>query len=370
MDMTTNNKRRDPRGTHLYSNLRKSISNGELNPGECLPSARELQKEYGISYHATLAALARLGQEGLVVRKQGSGTYVADSPNLTGGDGQGTTIRVIESYSSHFSEMFLEPLASAVREELEKLECRHSVSVLRKESTWSLEDWAQRIRAATEVGDADVVLHICPSEPWLSLPTTRPTVFVAQDMETAWTETSGFDVVTVNARQSGAIASRYLREIGCKRVAMVGVRYADGRLSPHSYQRLRGFEMERDAAIPESMMFTCKRHTPSSGAEVVPEILALDPLPDAVFAATDDLAQGLCHALLAHGIQPGRDMKVIGCDGQPPLYPQDPILTSVAAPLPELGRAAVRMALQRAKNPESVAQNLLLTCTLRKGDTA
>lgn len=368
--METYSKVRDPRGTLLYSNLRKRISSGELKPGECLPSARELQKEFGISYHATLAALGRLEKETLITRKQGSGTFVSDSPGQTGSDGQGTAVRVVASFHSHFGELFLSPLLGTVRTELEKQGARHSIAILRKEDAWSNEEWVQRIQETADTGNADVVLHVCPSEPWLSLPTTRPTVFVAQDMETAWAETRGYDIVTVNARQSGAIASRYLREVGCERVAMVGVRWSDGRLSPHSYQRLRGFEMERDAAIPESMMFTCKRHTPSSGAEVVPEILALDPLPDAVFAATDDLAYGLCHALLAHGIKPGKDIKVIGCDGQPPLYPQDPILTSVAAPLPELGRAAVRKALQRAKDPDGTTQTLLLACALRHGDTA
>ncbi|MCK5805766.1 MAG: substrate-binding domain-containing protein, partial [Lentisphaeria bacterium] len=227
-----------------------------------------------------------------------------------------------------------------------------------------------RIQKATETGKADAVLHVCPSLDLRTLPPAQPSVLVAQDIEIVWPKACGYDLVTIDSRQSGAEAARYLKEIGCKRVARVGVRYEGRGVSPYCQQRLWGFEQEWGVPIPESMTFFCEHHTPGSGAAIAPRFLACDPLPDAVFATTDDLANGLCHALVAHGIQPGRDIKVIGCDGQPPLYPQDPILTTVAAPLEKMGKAAARMTLQRAKNPDDVANRVLLSCALRKGDTA
>lgn len=364
-------KARDPRGTQLYTSLRSSISTGKLKPGECLPGLRKLQEEFGISYSATRAALARLEKEGLVVSQSGSGTYVAEEPGKT--EVNGTTIGVVVSYSSHFSELFLKPLLDAVRGELEELGCTYSVNILRREGTWNDEEWMMRTQEEVEAVEADAALHVCPSLDLRAPPPTRPAVLVAQDLEIAWPKACGYDLVSIDSRQSGAAAARHLKEVGCKRVATLGVRYEEEgiqEVSPYCRQRLWGFREGWGAPVPEPMMFFCARHTPIGGATITPQILALDPLPDAVFATTDDLAYGLCHVLVAHGIQPGKDIKVIGCDGQPPLYPQDPILTSIAAPLEKMGVAAARMALQRAKNSDDTAHRELLSCTVRKGDTA
>jgi len=367
MNMTPK-KMRDPRGTQLYTSLRSSISAGKLKPGECLPGLRKLQKDFNISYPATRAALARLEKEGLVVSKAGSGTYVAEEQGQA--EGNGTVIRVVASFTSHFSELFLNPLFDAVREEFKTLGCSHSIDILRKENTWSDEEWMARIQEAVENDGGDAVLHVCPSLDLRTLPPNRPSVLVAQDIEIIWSKAHGYDLVTIDSRQSGAEAARYLKEVGCKHVARIGVHYKERGISPQCRQRLWGFEQEWGSPIPDSMMFFCGHHTPVCGASLAPQILACNPLPDAVFATTDDLANGLCHALVAHGIQPGKDIKVIGCDGQPPLYPQDPVLTTVAAPLQKMGKTAARMALQRARNPNDTANRVLLSCSLRKGDTA
>lgn len=56
--------------------LRKRIREGVYAPGERLPSESELADEMGISRTTLRAAMAALVAEGLVVRRQGAGTYV------------------------------------------------------------------------------------------------------------------------------------------------------------------------------------------------------------------------------------------------------------------------------------------------------
>lgn len=56
--------------------LRKNIQDGTIKAGERLVSEHDLCNDFNISRHTARSAIAVLEKEGLVVRKQGSGTFV------------------------------------------------------------------------------------------------------------------------------------------------------------------------------------------------------------------------------------------------------------------------------------------------------
>jgi len=56
--------------------LRRRIGNGVYAPGQRLPSESELANEFGVSRATIRTVLAKLAVEGLILRKQGDGTYV------------------------------------------------------------------------------------------------------------------------------------------------------------------------------------------------------------------------------------------------------------------------------------------------------
>ena len=66
----------------LYSQLvgivKRNISAGTLSSGDLLPSETELCKAFDISRSTVRQAIGALESEGLVVRKQGRGTFVAE----------------------------------------------------------------------------------------------------------------------------------------------------------------------------------------------------------------------------------------------------------------------------------------------------
>ncbi len=68
-------KRPQPIAEQVISLLRSRIRNREFGDGR-LPSESELATEMGVSRATIRTALAKLGTEGLVSRKQGDGTYV------------------------------------------------------------------------------------------------------------------------------------------------------------------------------------------------------------------------------------------------------------------------------------------------------
>jgi DNA-binding LacI/PurR family transcriptional regulator/DNA-binding transcriptional regulator YhcF (GntR family) len=67
-----------PRYTQIRDQLRRKIETGELAPGMRLPPENELFKLFDASNTTVLRALKELVQEGLIIRRQGSGTFVTE----------------------------------------------------------------------------------------------------------------------------------------------------------------------------------------------------------------------------------------------------------------------------------------------------
>ena len=67
-----------PLYSQLVSIVKRNISAGTLGPGDLVPSESELCKTFDISRSTVRQAIGALEAEGLVVRKQGRGTFVAE----------------------------------------------------------------------------------------------------------------------------------------------------------------------------------------------------------------------------------------------------------------------------------------------------
>lgn len=60
----------------VFLQLRKSISDGDFQPGERLPAERDLASRFGVARGTLREGLRELEKTGMVERRQGSGTYV------------------------------------------------------------------------------------------------------------------------------------------------------------------------------------------------------------------------------------------------------------------------------------------------------
>lgn len=68
----------------IAHDLQKRIMNGEWNATRRLPSETQLSKEYAVSRMTVRQALAELDKDGLVSRRQGSGTFIENPPPSQG----------------------------------------------------------------------------------------------------------------------------------------------------------------------------------------------------------------------------------------------------------------------------------------------
>jgi GntR family transcriptional regulator len=69
---------RPPTAKEIAANFRDRIADGEYPPGGQLPGAKGLAKELGVSLMTVQSAYRQLADDGLVVGRRGSGTYVID----------------------------------------------------------------------------------------------------------------------------------------------------------------------------------------------------------------------------------------------------------------------------------------------------
>lgn len=105
------------------------------------------------------------------------------------------------------------------------------------------------------------------------------------------------------------------------------------------------------------------------GYRMVDQRLAAGP-PDftAIFAGNDQIASGARQALLEHGLQIPRDISLVGYDDLPPAA--DIGLTTVHQPHEELGRTAVRLALQSEADGSAATHVVLGTYVVVRDSVA
>jgi GntR family transcriptional regulator len=75
--LTTRNSSGIPAYQRIQSTILQRIKTGELKPGDTVDSERELARIHGVSLMTARHALTELERDGAVVRRRGTGTFVA-----------------------------------------------------------------------------------------------------------------------------------------------------------------------------------------------------------------------------------------------------------------------------------------------------
>lgn len=158
----------------------------------------------------------------------------------------------------------------------------------------------------------------------------------------------------------GYAAAHHLIELGHRRIAYLGG--PPGAVV--NLARLHGFRaaaeqaglaVERDLVVDGDFSF-------EAGLRIGADLLARDPRPTAVFAASDIAALGVLQAADAAGLAVPDDLSVVGFDDTYMARWATPPLTTVRAPLQDIGRLAVRT-LRRLVDGEALETHHLELAT-------
>lgn len=160
------------------------------------------------------------------------------------------------------------------------------------------------------------------------------------------------DVVSVGATNwaGGRAAAEHLLDLGHRRIAYLG-----GPKSAECNQaRLHGYMsalMSRGIGFGPELVIHGNFRT-EYGVEGLSALLAMAEPPTAIFAGNDAIAVGVLREARRRGIRVPEDLSLVGFDGTALAEDSVPALTSVAQPLHDMGRAALRTVLRQARGEQ------------------
>ncbi|HHU32957.1 MAG TPA: LacI family transcriptional regulator [Clostridia bacterium] len=101
-----------------------------------------------------------------------------------------------------------------------------------------------------------------------------------------------------------------------------------------------------------------------SGYTAMEKLLAVDPLPTAVFAFNDMLAIGAIKCIKDKGLSVPHDISIIGFDNIPTGGYISPGLTTINQPCLDIAEKAAKMLLEQIAKPATSVRKILLPCEL------
>ena len=160
----------------------------------------------------------------------------------------------------------------------------------------------------------------------------------------------GIPSVTIDDVLAGQIATQHLINLGHTRIGVItGAPVEEPFTADHD--RHRGFQQAMNAAglDVDPALEAYGYFTIAGGEQAMTALLTQRNPPTAVFAMSDEMAFGAMKAMRSHGLQPGRDISLIGVDGHDMSEFLD--LTTVVQPVQDLGRIAAEALVLQLRSP-------------------
>lgn len=338
---------------------------GEWGVGDRLPPVRDLARELGVGQNSAHRAVRELVHEGVLFSRRKLGIFVRQLPTaeVTGSRSAPLTGKTI-GMAFHQSSLhaFVHRMIDGFRE----------IVTAAGADTCAI-PYEEYQGNASQVAGVHTLVLFSPSGD-MRLPVGKQNIMVVSHAEHVNPElVSKFDSVGVDQYHGGTLAGRALRQAGCRSVCFLGRRVAIGthRYDQTSSSRLHGFEQAWGTFLKDDQLLYAAGYSAMAGARRFASYMMMNPRPDGIFAASDDLAIGFVAAAAAHGLVAGRDFQLVGFDGQDRTMSESAgiELTTVRIPARQMGVRAAEMLLRRIEQPGSHPQRLLLCCSMSHGNT-
>lgn len=340
----------------VFDALRGEILSGRYREGEKLPSEIDLVKRFGTSRITVGRAIRELRDMDLVERRAGSGTYVRalKSSGLTFG------LLIPNLGETEIFESICRGMADAGKEHA--LLWGHAM-----EDGGRAEEALRLCRQFIErrvTGVFFAPLELTPEDESINhrivadLEKARIPIVLLDRCYFPHPQRSPHDLVGIDNRRAGYLATRHLLELGCQRAAFLSRRHGawtvDARIAGY-HEAVRSFGACADAGWVcdfDALDLTAVRNF-------------LDKVrPEAVVCVNDRIAATLMRSLISLGHSVPADIRIVGIDdaGYAELLPVP--LTTIRQPCREIGFAAIETMLSRLGRPNRPARDVLLKTDL------
>lgn len=171
-------------------------------------------------------------------------------------------------------------------------------------------------------------------------------------------EETGFDFVGLDDETAGQLAVEHLLSLGHKRIAMLGgsLQVSTGLSRYNGYVRAL-----TDAGIkPDTSLHVQGGETREVGINGAHWLMDRRERPTAIFCYNDVVALGCMVGMRQHGLEPGRDVSVVGCDDVSEAATSYPGLTTVRANHTDMVNKAFELLSGRSGDPGGETRRMRL----------
>jgi len=349
--------KKKPKYQELFESLKADILSGRFVPGQKLPSEAALVNRSGASRITVGRAMRELQNLGLIDRIAGSGSYVR---HLAADDQRPYLFGLLIPDLGE-TEIF-EPICHGIANSPDAgdhallwghADPRHS----KPDQAWRLcqqfvtrkvsgvffaplefESEAEKVnrRILSALKDAGIASVLLDRRHLKTPERKRP------------------DLVGVNNRQAGYVATEHLLNLGCRRIGFMGYHGAPATIS----ERMRGYE-EALLAHGVRPALGSERHLHSHAEQTLRSASGYDSL-EAFVCVNDRVAGQMMHMFLAQGLSIPDDIRLVGIDDVTYASLLPVPLTTVRQPVREIGETALRTMLERIRMPHQPPREILL----------
>jgi DNA-binding LacI/PurR family transcriptional regulator len=172
--------------------------------------------------------------------------------------------------------------------------------------------------------------------------------------------------VCIDNFQGAYQAVKYLTGLGHQRIGFVNREYESIPLVFRrivDIERLEGYKaalQKRELKYEDSLVTEGTLLNKAKVYSAVGRLMKLSSPPTAFFVVDDTMALSVIHYLLSKGLRIPKDVSVVGYGDLSIALVTEPSLTTVRAPLSEMGRLAVRMLIQILDGKEVIKKPRIL----------
>jgi len=286
-----------PAASELAGEIRLGIENGEIAAGSFLPSVRRLSRERHLAHKTVYHALRALAAEGYVSAEPGRGYRVlarANDPD------RGCPVAYV--LSAQLSGAGLDPFLTRLMAELQGAAGRQG--------------WSLLSVGAEGMTHAEVVEQCVASRSWGMIVDAHGPEIVRRALKAglavlmvdSWHPDAGVDAVVQDGFGGGFAAARHLAGRGRARIAWFG----PATLTVHGRSRFGGAVsglLEEGISLEPGMVVDARE---GDSLERARQLLSRSDRPDGVLALTPGKCVEIAKAAAELGLEPGRDIDVVG----------------------------------------------------------
>lgn len=358
-DSASDGARNVPKFKVIFDALRESVISGEYREGARLPSEAELVRRFGVARMTIVKAFKELEQIGLVVRRPGSGTFVAP----TSQENRLYGLLIPELGQTEIFEPICQGMTQYRSDSKVSLLWGNSFIKSEQNEVVARELCEEFIRQHVS-GVFFAPLELVPAKDEVNkmvvaaLDKARIPVVLLDRCINSYPARAEYDLVGIDNRRTAYGATMHLVGCGAKRIAFLGKRLSASTVDA----RIAGYRealFDSDLHRSENLV---TRGDP--GDETLLRSLLKKHRPDAFLCANDHTAATLMKTLIGLGIQIPEEVRIVGIDDVKYASLLPIPLTTQRQPCQDIGKVAMATMFERLKHPDLPIREISLNCRL------